>query len=256
MNVPIVGHHARTSVPSATFELSDFDRAVVSAGVLQQGAVARPSEALAQAYGFLDRDDLIRHTGPLLGEMIRRGMPIATSDLHRTVGIAAVAIADSYRGIGRNWFPLTGIEDEDAIRALRRVQEIAWGLPAGDGPAPVVWRGHSDAGEPDIEVLAKKFWSGFEARNSPSFTERRRVFVGDLSDVHFRIDQAFQHPLSGDRLILAIADSAPVDTDLADKLSPFRALIMGRTIGGDTGLRGRLQQLGASEAILSSFPKR
>jgi len=101
--------------------LSDRERFMLRAGLLDWIGPAKPTEQLALAIGFesiqgLERDVLT------LRQALENGEPLSRRDWGRILIATEIGFASDVVGSGLDWPITTGIADAEAIELLRGIQ--------------------------------------------------------------------------------------------------------------------------------------
>ncbi|MGN6608640.1 MAG: hypothetical protein ACTHMS_16725 [Jatrophihabitans sp.] len=102
-------------------DLSEVERAVLRAGLIEWGGPARITEEFAVALGFIDQADLFRQAERIIAAL-NADQPLSPLDWARTVLATEVVFVSNLVGSGREWSITTGLPDADTIRILREVQ--------------------------------------------------------------------------------------------------------------------------------------
>jgi hypothetical protein len=106
-------------------DLTDDQRAVLRAGLVEWGGPARVTQELAVAMGFRDQDDPFAE-GDRIRIALEARQPLSPLDWARMVPATEIVFASQLVGSGWDWSITTGFTDADTIRILREVQR---GLP-------------------------------------------------------------------------------------------------------------------------------
>lgn len=104
-----------------TVDLTDDERAVLRCGLLEWWGPARPTDALAAAMGFQDREQLSTHVGRLMAAL-DAGEALTTEDWQRVLVATEVVFASDVFGSGLDWPITTGFTDVETVAHLRAVQ--------------------------------------------------------------------------------------------------------------------------------------
>lgn len=124
-------------------ELDKDERDLLSAGLLQWGGPARPTEQLAIAMGFAGLDAFRVDRGRLR-TAIDNGEPLSRQDWQRVLLATEVVFASDVYGAGLDWWSVTSISDVDTISRLRGLQRklprwrATWQFHVVDGAATIV----------------------------------------------------------------------------------------------------------------------
>jgi hypothetical protein len=102
-------------------DLTDDERGVLRAGLVEWGGPARVTQDLARAMGFLDQADLFRQCDRIITEL-EADRPLLAFDWARTVLATEIVFASDLVGSGVEWSITTGLSDEDTVRTLRGLQ--------------------------------------------------------------------------------------------------------------------------------------
>ena len=102
-------------------DLTDEERSVLRAGLVEWGGPARVTQELAVGMGFRDQEDLFRQ-GNRIRIDLEAGRPLSPLDWARTVLATEIVFASNLVGSGRDWSLTTGISDVDTLRILREIQ--------------------------------------------------------------------------------------------------------------------------------------
>lgn len=101
--------------------LSDDERAVLSAGLLEWGGPARCTEELAVAMGFRGVEDLFTQ-GDQIREAIAAGTPLSRTDWTRALLATEVVFISNVVGSGHDWQTTTGLSDTRTLELIRALQ--------------------------------------------------------------------------------------------------------------------------------------
>lgn len=102
-------------------QLTEPEKKVLMAGLLEWFGPARPTDALAAAMRFNDVADLIaqaKRIRALLGENV----PMSALDWTRALAATEVAFVSDVFGSGCDWSITTGLSDAETIPILRGLQ--------------------------------------------------------------------------------------------------------------------------------------
>ena len=102
-------------------DLTDDERAVLRAGLVEWGGPARVTQEFAVAMGFRDQDDLFSE-GDRIRVDLEADRPLSPFDWARIVLATEVVFASNLVGSGWDWSITTGFSDCDTIRILREIQ--------------------------------------------------------------------------------------------------------------------------------------
>jgi hypothetical protein len=102
------------AVDGVAFELSDIERAVLKAGLLEWTGPARVAQELAFAVGFRDRADLFSESYRIIDQLERRE-PLTSLDWARTLLATEIVFASNLVDSGREWSITTGFSDVETI---------------------------------------------------------------------------------------------------------------------------------------------
>lgn len=104
---------------------------------------ATPSDLQARAMGFRDLDDLRDH-GTSFHERLAPESSFSPLEWTQLLMMAELGFASDIQGAGWEWSVITGIQDEEAIGILRRLQHhlISIRLFRGQGSEPFVNPAH------------------------------------------------------------------------------------------------------------------
>jgi hypothetical protein len=102
-------------------DLSDDERAVLKAGLLDWGGPAHPTDQIAVALGFSDREDLHK-TGEYLRSLLRAHEPMMLPDWERIVFATEAVFISGRWGSGSDWRFTTGYPDDMTVELLRSIQ--------------------------------------------------------------------------------------------------------------------------------------
>ena len=120
-------------------ELTAQERGMILTGLLEWSGAAHPSDALAVAMGFVDRDDLWSECERLT-DAIQRGRPLNAFDWKRLLISTEIAFGSDYFGVGTEWETVAGSEDWSSLLILRGLQDKLTGIarcadpPTGEPP--------------------------------------------------------------------------------------------------------------------------
>jgi hypothetical protein len=101
--------------------LTDDERALLRAGLLEWRGPARVTQELAVGMGFRDQQDLF-DDGNRLRLALEAHAPLAPRDWARTVLATEIVFASDLVGSGVEWSITTGYGDADTIALLRQIQ--------------------------------------------------------------------------------------------------------------------------------------
>lgn len=107
-------------------ELTDAERGILRAGLLEWGGPANGTEQLAVAMGFNGANDLLVQRDRLAGALAA-GAPLTRLDWARTLLATELAFISDIAGSGVDWSTTTGLSDTDSIKLLRSIQRKAAG---------------------------------------------------------------------------------------------------------------------------------
>ena len=106
---------------SIQFRLSDEERSVLRAGLIEWGGPANCTDELAVAMGFQSVIDLFAE-GARIGDAIVEGRPLSRTDWTRALLATEIVFASNVMGSGWDWPITTGFDDESTIKILRSLQ--------------------------------------------------------------------------------------------------------------------------------------
>lgn len=106
---------------SIQIDLTGDERSLFLAGVNEWSGPASPTDELALAMGFENRDDL-NVQGRRLRELLTAHSPLDAFDWVRVLVMTEFVFASDIFGSGLDWRSTTGILDADAIETLRGLQ--------------------------------------------------------------------------------------------------------------------------------------
>ena len=95
-------------------DLTDDERAVLRAGLVEWGGPARVTQEFAVAMGFRDQDDLFAE-GDRIRVDLEAERPLSPFDWARMVLATEVVFASNLVGSGWDWSSTTGFSDGDTI---------------------------------------------------------------------------------------------------------------------------------------------
>ena len=101
--------------------LTDDERQLLWAGLVEWGGPARCTDEMAVAMGFAGVPDLFAQSDRITSALKLR-QPLTRDDWVRTLLATEIVFASNVVGSGHDWSITTGISDEDSIRILRSVQ--------------------------------------------------------------------------------------------------------------------------------------
>lgn len=110
-------------------ELTDEERDVLAAGLLEWIGPARPTEELAVALGFENIADLCSETQRLRASL-KDGQPFSALDWARILAATEIVFASDVFGSGDEWSITTGLGDAETIWTLRGLQRKLVGIVA------------------------------------------------------------------------------------------------------------------------------
>ena len=102
--------------------LTSDEWSLLSRGLSEWGGPASPTDALARAMGFVNKEDLWRGEGRRLQEALDHGEPLALSQWRKALLATEIVFASDVMGSGVDWSTTTGLTDEETIKLLRVVQ--------------------------------------------------------------------------------------------------------------------------------------
>ena len=108
-------------------ELTAEERGMILTGLLEWGGAAHPSDALAVAMGFLDREDLWSECERLT-DAVQHGRSLNAFDWKRLLISTEIAFGSDYFGIGTEWETVAGGEDWPSLLVLRGLQDKLIGI--------------------------------------------------------------------------------------------------------------------------------
>jgi len=111
--------------------LTDKERRILLAGLLEWGGPAHPTEELAAAMGFKSVEDLLSQRDRLAQALVRKE-PLTRLDWGRTLLATELAFVSDLIGSGVEWSTTTGLSDPESMKLLRAVQRKMAGLGVGD----------------------------------------------------------------------------------------------------------------------------
>lgn len=110
-------------------ELPDDARELTIEALHQWGGPTRPTDALARAMGFVNRQAL--HTeGRRLRAALNEREPLSKRDWARVLVATEFVFASAYYGAAGDWADLSGWSDSESLRRLRALQRHLAGLRA------------------------------------------------------------------------------------------------------------------------------
>ena len=101
--------------------LTEEERTVLRAGLIEWGGPARCTEEMASALGFASVSDLHEKTH-VMASAVATGSPLTQVDWVRALLATEVVFASDVIGSGLDWSITTGLTDEETIRHLRGLQ--------------------------------------------------------------------------------------------------------------------------------------
>ena len=101
--------------------LTDDERLVLWAGLIEWGGPARCTEELAVAMGWRDVANLLDRGSELAAE-IKAKKPLTQVDWVRALLATEIVFASDVMGSGGDWSITTGLPDVETIRHLRSLQ--------------------------------------------------------------------------------------------------------------------------------------
>jgi len=101
--------------------LSDEERDLLRAGLLEWGGPASCTDELAVAMGFQNVRDLFEE-GRRIGKGIADGQPLSRTDWTRALLATEVVFVSNVMGSGWDWAITTGLNDELTLKTLRALQ--------------------------------------------------------------------------------------------------------------------------------------
>jgi len=107
--------------PALQMNLSDDERSLLRAGLLEWWGPTEPNDSLAVAMGFTDVQDLSDQVGRLRTAIEDR-QPLTVEDWRRVLLVTEIAFVDDVFGSGLDWRITTGFPDELTITMLRALQ--------------------------------------------------------------------------------------------------------------------------------------
>jgi hypothetical protein len=110
-----------TSHQKFDLPLTDAERDLLWAGLVEWGGPARCTDDLAVAMGFASVEDLFAQ-GDRIGKVLKEKQPLTRQDWVRTLLATEIVFASNVVGSGHDWSITTGIADDESIRLLRSVQ--------------------------------------------------------------------------------------------------------------------------------------
>jgi hypothetical protein len=102
-------------------QLTEDERLVLRAGLLDWGGPAKPTDALAVALGFTDAANLAREAWALWGE-IDRSSALTADDWRRVLLAVEVVFVSDVVGSGLDWRFTSGFGDAQTIAVVRGLQ--------------------------------------------------------------------------------------------------------------------------------------
>jgi hypothetical protein len=102
-------------------DLTDDERSLLRAGLVEWWGPTRPTDALAVAMGFADVEDLSDQVRRLMTAVEGR-QPLTMEDWRRVLLATEIAFVDDVFGSGLDWRITTGFADELTITMLRTLQ--------------------------------------------------------------------------------------------------------------------------------------
>lgn len=112
---------AQGSGEPVQLNLTDDERAVLRAGLVEWGGPTRVTQELAVAMGFRDQADLFLEGDRIKGALEDRE-PLTPLDWARTVLATEIVFASNLVGSGRDWSITTGFGDVETLALLRAIQ--------------------------------------------------------------------------------------------------------------------------------------
>jgi hypothetical protein len=104
-----------------SFDLTEDERAVLRAGLLEWGGPARCTEELAVGMGFASVGDLFAE-GDRLRAALANYEPMSRLDWARTLLATEIVFASDLVGSGWDWSITTGFSDDHTLAVLRGLQ--------------------------------------------------------------------------------------------------------------------------------------
>lgn len=108
-------------------DLTGLERSVLSRGCYEWNGTARPSNAVARAFGFESANSLLAD-GTRLSRSVSQGLPLTRADWTRALLSLEVLFASDVIGAGVEWSIITGFTDGETISALRGIQRKLGGI--------------------------------------------------------------------------------------------------------------------------------
>jgi hypothetical protein len=108
-------------------QLSEEEKALLIGGLNEWGGPARPTDALARAMGYEGVAGL-HAEARRVAALLEAGEPLTAADWARALISTEIAFASNYYGSGSDWSITTGLDDEESIRRLRKVQRKLVGV--------------------------------------------------------------------------------------------------------------------------------
>ncbi|MET8119798.1 hypothetical protein [Micromonospora sp. NPDC005189] len=103
-------------------DLTSDERFLLRRGLGEWGGPASPTDDLARAMGFDNKEDLWQGEGRRLREVLDSGGPLTSSQWRKALLSLEIVFASDVLGSGCDWSITTGISDEETIKLLRVVQ--------------------------------------------------------------------------------------------------------------------------------------
>jgi hypothetical protein len=113
----------------AAVPLPDEQRDLMVQALHQWGGPTRPTDTLARAMGFANREAIHRE-GRRIREALAERQPLTMRDWARALVATEFVFASSYYGAAGDWEAVTGWTDEQTLPVLRALQHTLGGLRA------------------------------------------------------------------------------------------------------------------------------
>jgi hypothetical protein len=116
-------------------DLPDDQRELVIRALIEWGGPTRPTDRIARAMGFADREAIHREGDRLRAALTTRE-PMTKRDWARALVATEVVFASAYYGAAGDWEAVTGWSDGESLVVLRALQRTLAGLraPSRFGP--------------------------------------------------------------------------------------------------------------------------
>jgi hypothetical protein len=102
-------------------ELDDEELFVLDRGLVEWGGPARLNENMAVAMGWKSVDDFFS-SRPRFRKLLESRQPMQHSDWERILLATEIVFASDVVGSGVDWSTTTGLDDQETISSLRRIQ--------------------------------------------------------------------------------------------------------------------------------------